>query len=229
MTCGNLCAMDFSEVLDWACFEAWNVKAQRMGKQLETAVLAQGFWQKIQVIFFHMFLPQKHCAEQPLPQKFALESSRAGGGTCDLQFSFELRNSNTWTMLRFGCFFWCDPKCKGVCCLQKTLEDVPQCYKYWNILKWAMKKTLVSWVISGIILPFVIGLLNHPIIGIPMKQPVQWKVISFFFSWLKWYLCGNEEETHQCRLPCFFWVLMTWHRDVTSHDLHPTKAGVSVV
>ena len=139
MTCGNLCAMEFSEVLDWACFEAWNVKAQRMGKQLETAVLALGFWQKIQVIFFHMFLPQKHCAEQPLPQKFALESSRAGGGTCDLQFSFELRNSNTWPMLRFGCFFWDDPKCRDFAAFKKPWRTFPNVtilkyILYWNEL-----------------------------------------------------------------------------------------------
>ena len=40
------------------------------------------------------------------------------------------------TLTRDQCWDWdvfLRTQMQGFCCLQKTLEDVPQCYKYWNI------------------------------------------------------------------------------------------------
>ena len=59
--------------------------------------------------------------------------------------------------------------------------------KFRPFRNWAMKQTLLFGIEGIIILHSYMGITDHEI-RIPIKPPVfQWKVRSFFFSWLNWW------------------------------------------
>ena len=64
------------------------------------------------------------------------------------------------------------------------IKLLPRKWGKWS--NWAMKTTLVGWVIKGIILPRYIGIIIHHYKDPYQPTRIQWKVISFFFRGSIW-------------------------------------------